>query len=109
MDMVHKVLQIARIDDSTYGTLHRLPLPVCPRILDLGCGTGIWAIDIAEYVIQKHLQIANNRKICFLGFNHVLIVTLYYIGGLVVQTPQLRWLAGTLPSYNRNCIVAFLD
>lgn len=48
LDMVHKVLQIARIDDSTYGTLHRLPLPVCPRILDLGCGTGIWAIDIAE-------------------------------------------------------------
>lgn len=53
LDMLHKVVQVIRIDDSKYGTLHRLPLPAGPRILDLGCGTGIWAIDIAEYVIQK--------------------------------------------------------
>lgn len=37
------------------GSLHRVPLlpsngfpPL--RILDVGCGTGIWAIEMAEYV-----------------------------------------------------------
>ena len=37
------------------GSLHRVPLlPSGPepqlRILDVGCGTGIWAIEMAEYV-----------------------------------------------------------
>jgi methylase of polypeptide subunit release factors len=47
MDIYHKIFEVAR-----RGQLHQAPLynnhhdP--PRILDLGCGTGIWAIDMAE-------------------------------------------------------------
>ena len=46
MDIFHKLYLVARKDQ-----LHRAPLipnwgP--PRILDLGTGTGIWAIDMAE-------------------------------------------------------------
>ena len=38
------------------GNLHKVPLvpsgDIIPqlRILDVGCGTGIWAIEMAEYV-----------------------------------------------------------
>ena len=38
------------------GSLHKVPLvpsgniPPHLRILDVGCGTGIWAIEMAEYV-----------------------------------------------------------
>jgi methylase of polypeptide subunit release factors len=47
MDIYHKIFEVAR-----RGSLHQAPIydtaqdPA--RILDLGCGTGIWAIDIAE-------------------------------------------------------------
>lgn len=54
MDIYHKIMEVAR-----RGKLHEAPIPVHsadpPRILDLGCGTGIWAIDMAEYV--GHLPI----------------------------------------------------
>lgn len=47
MDIYHKILEVARKDQ-----LHVAPLYVNPqeppRILDLGCGTGIWAIDMAD-------------------------------------------------------------
>lgn len=46
MDIFHKFFQVARKD-----VLHSAPLTPNydgPRILDLGCGTGIWAIDMAE-------------------------------------------------------------
>jgi len=47
MDIYHKLFEVAR-----RGALHLAPITVNPydppRILDLGCGTGIWAIDIAE-------------------------------------------------------------
>jgi len=34
------------------GELHMVPFEEHPqRILDIGTGTGIWAIDIAEFVI----------------------------------------------------------
>jgi ubiquinone/menaquinone biosynthesis C-methylase UbiE len=50
MDIYHKIMEVAR-----RGKLHEAPIPVHsadpPRILDLGCGTGIWAIDMAEYVV----------------------------------------------------------
>lgn len=49
MDMYHKILEVAR-----RHKLHDAPIvphsAEPPRILDLGCGTGIWAIDMAEYV-----------------------------------------------------------
>jgi methylase of polypeptide subunit release factors len=44
MDIYHKLFMVARRD-----RLHTAPMPLDqPRILDLGCGTGIWAIDMAE-------------------------------------------------------------
>ncbi|KAI0380208.1 S-adenosyl-L-methionine-dependent methyltransferase [Hypomontagnella monticulosa] len=48
MDMLHKFFLISRQDNSNYGGLCQRPLPPNPRILDLGCGTGIWAIDMAD-------------------------------------------------------------
>lgn len=32
------------------GELHKAPVKNPGKILDLGTGTGIWALDIAEYV-----------------------------------------------------------
>jgi methylase of polypeptide subunit release factors len=45
MDIYHKLFLVARRDQ-----LHQAPIPRHgeARILDLGCGTGIWAIDMAE-------------------------------------------------------------
>jgi predicted RNA methylase len=46
MDMYHKIFEVAR-----RGALHVTPINENTdgaRILDLGCGTGIWAIDMAE-------------------------------------------------------------
>jgi 2-polyprenyl-3-methyl-5-hydroxy-6-metoxy-1,4-benzoquinol methylase len=44
LDIYHKLFMVARRDQ-----LHQAPIPrIEPRILDLGCGTGIWAIDMAE-------------------------------------------------------------
>lgn len=45
MDIYHKLFAVARRDQ-----LHQAPMPQHwePRILDVGCGTGIWAIDMAE-------------------------------------------------------------
>ena len=47
MDIYHKIFEVAR-----RNKIHEAPFTVDPnippRILDLGCGTGIWAIDMAE-------------------------------------------------------------
>jgi 2-polyprenyl-3-methyl-5-hydroxy-6-metoxy-1,4-benzoquinol methylase len=47
MDIYHQFFAVAR-----RGQLHQAPVPtqpnVQPRILDVGCGTGSWAIDMAE-------------------------------------------------------------
>ncbi|KAI0895760.1 methyltransferase LaeA [Annulohypoxylon nitens] len=44
MDIFHKFFLVARRDDNaSYGGLCQRPLPHHPRILDLGCGTGIWS------------------------------------------------------------------
>lgn len=48
LDIYHKLFLVARHDQ-----LHKAPLIPNydgPRILDLGTGTGIWAIDMAELV-----------------------------------------------------------
>jgi SAM-dependent methyltransferase len=61
LDMFHKLLSEAR-----RGRLHSAPIssaastvngPACegPRILDLGCGTGIWAIDIAKQYLNAEV------------------------------------------------------
>lgn len=46
LDIFHKMFLVARQEE-----LHRAPITrndSPPRILDLGTGTGIWAIDMAE-------------------------------------------------------------
>ena len=45
MDIFHKFFLIARRDAYFTAPIHSRE---GPRILDLGCGTGIWGIDIAE-------------------------------------------------------------
>lgn len=34
------------------GELHKAPITNPRKILDLGTGTGIWALDIAEYAAR---------------------------------------------------------
>jgi len=49
LDIFHKTFTVAR-----KGQLFSAPLNITPgrrcKILDLGCGTGIWSIDVAESV-----------------------------------------------------------
>jgi methylase of polypeptide subunit release factors len=50
MDIMHKFFLVARREDA-HGGLHEAHISTnSPRVLDLGCGTGIWAIDMAEYI-----------------------------------------------------------
>ncbi|KAJ5936303.1 Secondary metabolism regulator laeA [Penicillium verhagenii] len=44
LDIFHKVLTVARASDG----LIYAPHPANSRILDLGCGTGIWCIEVAN-------------------------------------------------------------
>ena len=49
------------------GELHNAPLENPQEILDLGTGTGIWALDMAEYDLPFHPRLSNrtpntNRK-----------------------------------------------
>ncbi|KAH8649478.1 LaeA-like protein [Tricladium varicosporioides] len=55
LDIYHKFFQVAR-GDVLPGVplLHSAPIPEhAPRILDVGTGTGIWAIDMAERYWQR--------------------------------------------------------
>lgn len=46
MDIIHHLYFLL-----LKGGLHLAPIPKDPqRVLDLGTGTGLWAIDFAEYV-----------------------------------------------------------
>lgn len=45
--MFHKIFMVARNDVLFSAPLRNLQTP---RVLDLGCGTGIWGIDMAEWV-----------------------------------------------------------
>ncbi|KAF8854588.1 methyltransferase LaeA [Acephala macrosclerotiorum] len=47
MDIYHKFFQVAR-RNQLHATPFTPNFDPGPRILDLGCGTGIWAIDMAE-------------------------------------------------------------
>ena len=38
------------------GELHKAPVTNPQKILDLGTGTGIWALDIAEYEHYTHIS-----------------------------------------------------
>ena len=52
LDLVHEVIY----KQARHDQLHLAPLTPAAnedpplRILDVGCGTGIWVIDMAEYV-----------------------------------------------------------
>lgn len=53
---MHKTFTVAR-----RGKLFTAPVRITPgyrcNILDLGCGTGIWAIDVAEFVPSSLLTL----------------------------------------------------
>lgn len=44
LDILHKLIY----DIARRGQLHTCPVPPNGRFLDLGCGTGFWAIDMGE-------------------------------------------------------------
>lgn len=44
MDLLHHICNMA-----LGGELHRSPVKNPKRVLDLGTGTGVWAMDFAEY------------------------------------------------------------
>lgn len=52
LDIFHQLILETRARDSCAGGLHEIPISPPPnhplRILDLGCGTGIWSIDMAD-------------------------------------------------------------
>ncbi|KAI1191788.1 S-adenosyl-L-methionine-dependent methyltransferase [Nemania serpens] len=49
LDIMHKFFLVTRQHEMpNFGGLHSYPLPDQPKILDLGCGTGIWAIEMAD-------------------------------------------------------------
>jgi ubiquinone/menaquinone biosynthesis C-methylase UbiE len=48
MDIYHKILEVARKGQLHVAPILRDPSGEGPRVLDVGCGTGIWAIDVAE-------------------------------------------------------------
>jgi ubiquinone/menaquinone biosynthesis C-methylase UbiE len=47
MDIYHKFFSVAR-RERLHNVVFTKNYDPGPRILDLGCGTGIWAIDMAE-------------------------------------------------------------
>ena len=50
LDIFHKAFTVIRNNKLFSAPLNLVPGNVCD-ILDLGCGTGIWVIDVAEYVL----------------------------------------------------------
>ncbi|KAJ5578485.1 Secondary metabolism regulator laeA [Penicillium hispanicum] len=68
LDIFHKLFTVARVSDG----LIYAPHPTNSRILDLGCGTGIWSIEVANkypdsFVVGVDLapiQPANHPKNC---------------------------------------------
>ncbi|KAK2768328.1 hypothetical protein FQN54_000181 [Arachnomyces sp. PD_36] len=61
LDIFHKLFDVARFERLHYAPLYRAPTQTNgqggvipppsdhgPRVLDLGCGTGIWAMDMAK-------------------------------------------------------------
>ncbi|KAI9932072.1 hypothetical protein MW887_009578 [Aspergillus wentii] len=68
LDIFHKLFTVARVSDG----LIYAPHPTNGRFLDLGCGTGIWSIDVANkypdaFVVGVDLapiQPANHPKNC---------------------------------------------
>ncbi|KAK5663524.1 hypothetical protein OQA88_3954 [Cercophora sp. LCS_1] len=52
MDIFHKFFMIMRREQHFTAPIHNKE---SPRVIDLGCGTGIWAIDIAELYPRGHV------------------------------------------------------
>lgn len=65
MDILHKFFQVARRDYLHAVAVRPLPEGERYQILDLGAGTGIWAMDMAEYVLFDIPALARylNRKL----------------------------------------------
>ncbi|KAH7389151.1 methyltransferase LaeA [Cadophora sp. MPI-SDFR-AT-0126] len=56
MDIYHKFFSVAR-NEALHSTPFSPNYDKGPRILDLGCGTGIWAIDMAEKYYHHHAEV----------------------------------------------------
>ncbi|KAH9906547.1 methyltransferase LaeA [Xylariomycetidae sp. FL2044] len=61
MDLFNKFFEVARRHDDNFENLmQRRPRNLQPRILDLGCGTGVWAINVADWYrhnLGSHAQV----------------------------------------------------
>lgn len=67
MDMHHEIMLLL-----LNGQLHKVPLETPHRILDVGTGTGIWAVDVADQypmaeVIGMDLRCEDTSPACFEG------------------------------------------
>lgn len=61
MDAFHNLLyRIAGV--PLHGGPLRPAIPNKPRIMDVGCGTGFWAVSIAEYVVLIALALTFGCK-----------------------------------------------
>ena len=68
MDLTHHLYRLV-----LRGDLHLAPIPKdVQRVLDLGTGTGIWALDFAEYVKKVYVtpRLSSDVNVCFLASIH---------------------------------------
>ena len=62
MDVFHNLLyRIAGL--PLHGPTLRPAIPNRPRIMDVGCGTGHWAVSIGEYVASRALTWPNFKRL----------------------------------------------
>ncbi|KAJ1327800.1 gliotoxin biosynthesis N-methyltransferase [Microdochium nivale] len=48
LDIFHKLITLARGHNGPNGGLYQHTLPQNPQIIDMGCGSGIWGVDMAD-------------------------------------------------------------
>ena len=77
------------------GELHMVPFEEPPqRILDVGTGTGIWAIDIAELVPHDHCIHVHAERVYRIRADRVCVFSHYpsaEVIGTDLSAIQPRW------------------
>ncbi|KXJ84626.1 methyltransferase LaeA, partial [Microdochium bolleyi] len=69
LDIFHKLITLARGHKEPNGGLFQHPLPQNPKIIDMGCGSGIWAVDMAECAPSNIAQ--TNWKLNYLSSSRI--------------------------------------